>query len=122
MVPKKTRDLYQQVAEEKDVSKNLVENLMEFFYKELRDNLTNLKHPRINVPGLGHFVIRKHKGRQKIDFCEKALENHDTSTMKAYYNKKMLADKLEKLQAVNQLIVQEEERKQKFTKDNGKNK
>lgn len=120
MIPKKASDLYKEVSETCEVSESLVENLIEFFYKDLRDNLTNLKHPRINVLGLGHFKIKSKTVELHIERYTKILQNHDTSTIKAYFNKKMLEEKLVLLERVYNLIQEEHQKKTKFLKDNGK--
>ena len=87
MIPKKSKLLYKDVSEEMNVSENLVDSLIDFYYKELKNTLTNLQHPTINVEGLGQFVIRKNLVTKSIPKYNKMLENHDTSTFRAYYNK-----------------------------------
>ena len=88
MKPKKANSLYQEIAEGQDISKHLVENIVEFYYKNARTLLTELHHPRINITGLGVFVARKKSINNAIPKFEKYLSNHDTSTYSAYYNKK----------------------------------
>ena len=48
MKPKKARLLYEEISEEKDLSKDLVESLVDFYYKNVRTLLSELYHPRIN--------------------------------------------------------------------------
>ena len=57
MNPKKPNIIYKSLAEELETSEDLVEDLIQFYYKALRLKLSNLESPRINVEGLGHFVI-----------------------------------------------------------------
>ena len=59
MIPKKSNELYREVAEDLEVSEDLVEDLVQLYYKEIRKNLTGLKYPRINVDGLGQFVAKQ---------------------------------------------------------------
>ncbi len=114
MKPKKSRLLYQQVAEEKNLSKHLVENLLDFYYKNVRTLLSELYHPRINITGLGLFVAKKNTVNKAIPKFEKYLETHDTSTYSAYYNKKMLEEKLEFLYSLKDQIEEECKRKETF--------
>jgi len=114
MIPKKANKFYKQVSEDLNVNASLVEDLVDCFYKELRQNLTNLKHPRLNVEGLGHFVVKPGTVRKAIPRYHKSLENHDTSTFGAYYNKKMIEGKLEALIVIEQKITQQEEKKEQF--------
>jgi hypothetical protein len=59
MNPKKANKLYIQVAEDLNITEDLVEVITEFYYKEVKNLMTNLlEYPRINVDGLGHFTTR----------------------------------------------------------------
>ena len=114
MIPKKASNLYKQVAEELGVNNTLVEDLLECFYKDVRGNLTNLKHPRLNVEGLGHFAVKPGTVRKAIPRYQKSLENHDTSTFGAYYNKKMVEEKVIALIDIEKKISLQEEKKDNF--------
>ena len=116
MKPKKARLLYQEISEENDLSKDLVENLVDFYYKNVRTLLSELYHPRINITGLGLFTVREGTVKKAIPRFEKYLKNHDTSTYSAYYNKKMLEEKIEFLQCMSEQIDSEKKRKEKFKK------
>lgn len=116
MKPKKARLLYQQVSEEKDLSNNLTENLIEFYYKNIRTLLSELHHPRINITGLGLFIARSSSINKAVPRFEKYLNNHDTSTYSAYYNKKMLEQKVKCLHSIKDQIEVEKKRKEQFLK------
>ena len=116
MNPKKTHNLYKTLSEELSISEYLIEDLVEFMYKNLRQKLSNLVHPRINVDGLGQFVVRTHAVRKAIPRLKKILETHDTTTFSAYFNKKMLEDKVEALENVEKQIVSLEEKKEAIQK------
>tara|TARA_R110000851_G_scaffold21616_1_gene64764 strand:- start:133 stop:504 length:372 start_codon:yes stop_codon:yes gene_type:complete len=120
MKPKKSRLLYQEIAEENDLSKHLVENLLDFYYKNVRTLLSELYHPKINITGLGLFIAKKNTVNNAIPRFEKYLKDHDTSTYSAYYNKKMLEEKLEFLYSLKDQIEEECKRKETFI--NSKNK
>lgn len=125
MTPKKANTFYIDVAEDLDISKDLVEDLIQFFYKDLRNNLSALSHPRLNVEGLGQFVAKSSLVRKSIPRYKKALDSHDTSTFSAYYNKKMIEDKVECLENLEKMIRLEESKKEfikalkdEYTKNN----
>lgn len=107
MVPKKASSLYKEITKEFEVSEDLVENLVENYYKTLRKKLSNLSDLRINVDGLGHFVIKIQKVKKAIPHYEKVLKNHDTSTFGAYHNKKNVEEKLELLTEIHKKAEQE---------------
>lgn len=117
MKPKKARLLYQEISEENDLSKDLVENLVDFYYKNVRTLLSELYHPRINITGLGIFTAREGAIKKAIPRFEKYLKNHDTSTYSAYYNKKMLEEKVEFLNSIKDQIDSEKKRKEEFKKN-----
>ena len=117
MIPKKANKLYIEVAEDLDVSEELVEAFIEAYYKEVRECLIGLKYPRINMDGLGHFVAKKGLVKINIPKIQKILENHDVSTFKAYYRKKGLEVKLDQLIILQQKIMEEETRKEIFKKN-----
>jgi 4-alpha-glucanotransferase len=116
MIPKKSNQLYKEFAEEMNIPAELVEDLMQSFYKEIRNNLTGLTFPRINVEGLGQFVARPGLVKKSIERYKKALDSHDTSTFKAYYNKKMLEEKVECLENLDIKINEMDLKKKEFKK------
>lgn len=116
MNPRKPKRIYDNVSEELNVSKDLVEDLVEFYYKDVRRLLTNLEYPRINIDGLGQFVIKPKTVYGAIDRINKSLDNHDTSTFKAYHNKKGMESKLELLLKLTTKLKETEIKKEKFLK------
>tara|TARA_R110002020_G_scaffold473877_2_gene703828 strand:- start:478 stop:852 length:375 start_codon:yes stop_codon:yes gene_type:complete len=114
MNPKKSKDFIEEIGENLDLDKQLLEDLIDFYYKECRQVLSNLKCTRLDIQGLGHFVSRKNLVNKAVTKCTKSLKNHDTSTFAAYYNKKNLETKLELLKDLMLLHNQEKDRKNKF--------
>ena len=114
MNPKKTHNLYKTLSEELSISEYLIEDLVEFMYKNLRQKLSNLVHPRINVDGLGQFICKAYVVKKGIGDAEKKLQIHDTSTFNAYFNKKRLENKLELLKELYIIILKEEDKKNNF--------
>ena len=123
MIPKKANSLYKEITEEFDVSEDLVENLIESYYKTLRKKMSSLSDLRLNVDGLGHFVIKIQKVKKAIPHYEKVLQNHDTSTFGAYHNKKSVEEKLELLNAIDvkadqELIKRKNFKDEKYSQNN----
>jgi len=116
MIPKKANSLYKEIKEQFDVSEDLVESLIEDYYKTLRKKMSSLSDLRLNVDGLGQFVIKMQKVKKAIPHYEKVLENHDTSTFGAYHNKKNVEEKLELLNKIH-VKVEEELLKRKTFKN-----
>jgi hypothetical protein len=116
MIPKKASKLYIEVSEDLNIDESLVETLIEFYYKEVRKSMTELKHPRLTIEGLGSFVIKPYAVRKAIPRYIKTLDDHDTSTFNAYYNKKSVESKLDALIKIEEKIVEEENSKETFLK------
>tara|TARA_R100000278_G_C5466822_1_gene162987 strand:- start:559 stop:945 length:387 start_codon:yes stop_codon:yes gene_type:complete len=114
MNPKKSKEFIQEISEDLNIDTDLVEDLVDFYYKECRDVLSNLKHIRLNIEGLGHFISRPNLIKKAISRYTKALSNHDTSTFAAYYNKKNLENKLELLKNTMKQHNLEKEKKENF--------
>jgi hypothetical protein len=117
MIPKKSTQLFKELSEELNTPLELIQDLVEEYYKHIRGNLTNLSHPRINVEGLGQFVARPSLIKKSIQRYKKALSSHDTSTFKAYYNKKMLEEKVESLEKIDKQLDELELKKEQFKKN-----
>lgn len=117
MNPKKANKLYKTFSEENLFDENLVENAVDFYYKNIRTLLTNLTYPRINIDGLGHITAKPFIVNKSIDKLHKILDNHDVSTFKAYYNKKSMELKLNNLIKLQEKILIQKEKKINFYKN-----
>ena len=116
MNPKKANKLYKEVAEELNLPDATVEETVSFYYNYIRQMLSSLSEPRINVEGLGHFVAKTKMVRNAIPRYTKSLQNHDTSTFAAYFNKKGGETKLGQLHLLEKKIAEQELRKEEFKK------
>ena len=58
MIPQKPNKLYIELSETLNHSSFLIEEVVEFYYKTVKNLLADLKHPRVNIEGLGHFVAK----------------------------------------------------------------
>lgn len=114
MIPKKPNSLYKEITEEFECSEQLLDDLVHFYYKTLRKKMSSLTDIRINVEGLGHFVVKMRKVKRSIPHYEKVLANHDTSTFGAYHNKKSIEEKLKQLKDLEIKIDEELEKRQTF--------
>lgn len=117
MNPKKASKLCKKFAEENSYEEHLVESAIDFYYKSVRHLLTDLVHPRINIDGLGHILAKPSIVKKTIDKLHKILDGHDTSTFKAYHNKKAMENKLELLLKLSSKLELVNNKKQEFFKN-----
>jgi nucleoid DNA-binding protein len=114
MIPKKPQVIIKQVAEELDLPQSLVDDIVSFYYKEVRRNLSSLENPKINLPGLGHFLIKQRAVNVQIKKHEGALKYYNKDTFKNHHNLKLVEQKLEKLYQAKENIVKFLEEKKNF--------
>jgi len=120
MIPKKPNEIIKATAEEMNISETKVDDIVSFFYKELRKNLSDLTELKIENPGLGYFIIRSQKVDNSIKDINRQLDNVDTKSFKGYHSKKTLEDKLEKLENIKIKINAFFEHKKKFRDEQAK--
>lgn len=114
MIPKKSSKIYKIVSEDLNIQEKLVEDLVQFYYKELRKKMSALSHTRINIEGLGHAMVKPQIVSKAIVRLEKSVKNHDTSTYNAYHNKKSMEEKLVLLKNIIVKLQEEQEEKKSF--------
>lgn len=114
MIPKKPQIVIKQVADEMDLPQALVDDIINFYYKEFRRNLSSLEHPKINLPGLGNFIIKQKSVNMMIKKLEGAKKNYNKDTFKNYHNLKLVEQKLEKLYHAKEEIRKFLEEKKQF--------
>ena len=59
MIPKKPEILIKEIAERNDMPISTIDDIISFYYKEVSKKLSSLEDIRINISGLGHFVIKR---------------------------------------------------------------
>jgi nucleoid DNA-binding protein len=120
MIPKKPSEIIKATAEEMNISETKVDDIVSFFYKELRKNLSDLTELKIENPGLGYFIVRSLKVDNSIKDINRQLNNVDTKSFKGYHSKKTLEDKLKKLEDIKVKIDAFFEHKTKFRNEQAK--
>ena len=117
MIPKKPDTLFKDVAEELDVSQDLVDALISFYYKDVRKHLTELNHTRLNLDGLGHIVIKTKTVSIMIEKYNRMIAKADTFNFSGYFNKKRLESRIESLDSMKIKIDEFTEKKKEFKKN-----
>ena len=59
MKPKNHKSFFEEVAKEIGVHKDVVDDIVTFYYNKVRKNLSNLTDTHINIASLGTFILRK---------------------------------------------------------------
>ncbi len=57
MNPKKAKTLYSEVSTDLNLDENLVKDVLDFYWSDLRKQMANLTSPRLDVINLGTFEV-----------------------------------------------------------------
>ena len=114
MIPYKYNKLYTLISEELNVKEDLVDDFINFYYKEVRSTLSNLNHTKVNIDGLGVFSIKPRSVDKLINRYQKTIDNSNNYSFKSYFNKKQLESKLDDLYNIQEKIRKEKEDRKNF--------
>jgi hypothetical protein len=117
LIPKSHKIFIKPTADELSLPEGLVDDVVGFFYSDVRKSLNDLKSLNIKIDNLGTFKIKQkelEKLKSKLEGHLKALEEPETfNQMKV---KKEVEIRYEKVKKVYSLIESEKERKQEHKK------
>ena len=114
MIPVKPKILFKQIAEEDDINQQLIDDVVTHYYRTIRVLLSELKYTRINIDGIGQFVVKPKAVQKLIDKYNRNLANLDGYSLTSYHNKIRLETRLEELNNISLLIQQEKDSKEQF--------
>lgn len=118
MKPKSHKSFFENVAKEAEVHKDVVEDIITFYYAQVRKNLSNLTDSHINISGLGTFSIRKRKLEKTIKRNKDILGNLEKMTYKGFDKYLPVKEKLKKMEeALTKINIKLDKRK-KFKNEN----
>lgn len=117
MIPKKPKLLYKQLAEETNLNETLIDNLITFYYKEVRSEMSALNHTKIYIDGLGQFIVKSRTVDNLILKYERIIAKADNYSFSSYHNKIRLTTRLEELNAIKLKLQEDKNKKQTFLKD-----
>ncbi len=111
MRPKKAKDFIPEVANNLDLCEDLVKDVVNYYWQEVRKSLSTLSHSRIHVTNLGDFVTKHWKVDEKIEVLEKWEENNKLKGLQEMTARFKTAETLYQLKEVKKLIAEEDQRK-----------
>lgn len=114
MTPNKYKDFVSAVAEKMSLSEELVEDIISFYWKEIRRQLDNPEELELNLRNFGRFIIRPKHLFEQIKTYRSIVENAKPRTYAAYTILEITRKKLEGLEKLAKLYeAQEAKRKLK---------
>lgn len=118
MNPKSHKDFFIEVAKDVGVHKDLVNDFVAFYYARVRKNLSDLKNPRIFIPNLGTFTIRKIKLEKAIKRNKDILGNLEKMTYHGFDKHVPVKKKIEMLENMLDMVNQNLDRRKQFKDEN----
>lgn len=111
MHPKKAKEFIDDVAKEVGLSKEVVESVISFYYRQLRNSLSDLSHYRVHVTNLGDFTVKHWKIDDKIEKLEKFEENNKAKGLQKITARFKTAESLYELKNLKNILDEENQRK-----------
>ena len=118
MNPKNYKNFYEDIAKEVEVHKDLVSDFIFFFDAKLRKSLSELEHPKINVPNLGTFSVRHHKLKKAIKRQKDILGNLQKITFDGFDKSIPVNEKIKQMEKLLNKIEINIKQKKKFKNEN----
>lgn len=115
MNPRKARTLVPLVTKKLDLEKQLVSDLVYFYWQQVRKALTNMSASRVRVENLGTFNLRVKKTQGLIKALQEDAESADQNSFTGYKSYDNTMEKLEKLTRVmSELETEWKERREHY--------
>lgn len=111
MQPKKAKDLIPSVASDLNISSSVIEDVILYYWQEIRKSLSSLKHQKIHITNLGDFNIKHWKIDEKIEMLEKWEENNKQKGLQQMTARFKTVETLYDLNNIKKLIQEETQRK-----------
>lgn len=110
MRPRKAKEFIPAVAKETDLPEETVGAIVNFYWGEVRKNLSGLSHTRVHLTNLGDFVIKHWKVQEKINMLEQFEENNKQKGLQQMTARFKTAEHLFELKNMQKLLGEEKQR------------
>ena len=111
MRPRKAKELIPEVSKELGIPQDIVEDVIDYYWQEIRKNLSSLKHTRVHLTNLGDFTIKHWKIDEKIEMFERWEENNRQKGLQQMTARFKVVESLFELKDVKKIVEEEKQRK-----------
>ncbi len=121
MIPRKPNSFFKEVARELEVSEELVESVVNFYWKDARKQLTEPEDINITLMNFGVFEIRKKQVEYMIAKYKRIITGMKPTTYTKHAILNTVTEKLARMEKLLELCKQQEEKKKQVreTQKNG---
>jgi hypothetical protein len=110
--PKKAKDFIPSVAEQLHLSEDVVKDVVDYYWRNIRKSLSSLDHSRIHLTNLGDFTIKHWKIDEKIEGLENWEETNKQKGLQQITARFKTAETLYDLKKLKGLVEEENQRKE----------
>lgn len=93
------------------ISEDVITDVINYYWREVRKNLSSLTSSRIHVTNLGDFVTKYWKVNDKLDMLEKWEENNKLKGLQELTARFKTAEVVYQLKEVKKIMEEENQRK-----------
>jgi len=107
MKPKKSKEFIKETSEELNIKEHLVQNVIDFYWKNIRINISNLEFHSINVANLGTFKVRSSKIKKIKKDYNRHLDilSENPMTFDKHTIKNRMTERLNKIEIIEKQIA-----------------
>jgi hypothetical protein len=116
LTPKKSRSFIESTAKELKLNPNLVEHVVDYYWKGIRKSLVELKSPIIQVRSIGEFRLKVWDLEEQRRRYQLHLDSGDPNKMSfaKHQIRKDVEERLKNLNKVMEITSADKERKEKL--------
>ena len=111
MRPKKAKEFIPTTSKKVELDPHLVEDVVLFYWQEVRKSLSSLSHVRIHLSNLGDFTIKHWKLEEKLEYLSKWKEKNEQEGKEKISERYKVEENILNLKEVKQLLDEENQRK-----------
>ena len=111
MIPRKVKTLYPEIAAELELPEELVTDVIEFYWKEIKKELDGLTHIAITIESFGTFEARKRQVEYLIKKYKSIIKHMKPTTYSKHALMNIAVDKLERLETMLKMCENQELKK-----------
>lgn len=111
MQPKKSKQLIATTGEMLNMPEKTIEDVVFYYWQEVRKSLSGLKHQRIHLTNLGDFYVKHWKMDEKIVALEKWEETNKQKGLQQITARFKTAETLFDLKSLKKSMEEEAQRK-----------
>lgn len=110
MRPRKAKEFIPEIAQQTGVSVEAAEQIIGFYWENVRKGMSGLQHARIHLTNLGDFTIKHWKLDDKIRMLEQFEEKNRLKGMQQMTARYKTAETLYDLRNLKKLMEEEQQR------------